>query len=103
MILDILREFPKARDSDSWLTCKIWAVYFPSRIVRDEKGKNPMVRLEDILDLPREDHIKRIRAIVQNEEGKYLPTTLEVVKQRKINEEAWHAYLKKQPNLFEDQ
>lgn len=92
-ILETLRRYPQARNSDVWLTCKIWVDYFPSRIVRDENDKNPMVRLNDIFDLPREDHVKRIRAKIQNEEGLYLPTSLEVAKQRKINEQVWHDYM----------
>lgn len=102
MILDTLRDHPKSRDSDQWLTLKIWCDFFPGKIKRDEDGKNPMVRIQDVMELPREDHIKRIRAIIQNEERRYLPTSLEVAKQRKINEEVWNAYVKGQESLFEN-
>lgn len=102
MIYQILREHPESRNSDSWLTCKLWATFYPTKIKRDADGKNPSVALKDILDLPREDHIKRIRAIIQNEEGKFLPTSLEVARQRKINEETWRTYIQGHQTLFEN-
>lgn len=95
-ILRVLEENPKARDSDQWLTLKIWALYYPSKIKTIEEEVNGVVRprkyvcLEDILDLPREDNVKRIRAKIQNEEHRFMPTTLEVAKQRKISEEDWN-------------
>jgi len=98
-ILAILKQYPQARDSDQWLTLQIWCTYYPSRIKADENKKR-YVYLRDVLDLPREDHIKRIRAIIQNEEGKYLPTTLEVARKRKISEEDWREYVKRQPPLL---
>jgi len=51
------------------------------------------VRLEYIKELPREDHVKRIRAKIQNEEGRLLPTRWEVAKQRKIEEQKWRAFM----------
>ncbi len=90
-ILQILENYPKSRDSDLWLTIKLWCVFYPSRIKNDEKlGK--FVFLKDIMELPREDAVKRIRAVIQNEEHKYLPTNWKVAKQRKINEDIWKDY-----------
>lgn len=99
MVLETLRDYKKARDSDQWLTCQIWVTYFPNKIFRNNEDKMS-VRLKDVLDLPKQDHIKRIRAIIQNVEGRYLPTSLEVAKQRKINEGVWNAYIKGQDSLF---
>lgn len=88
----ILEKYPKSRDSDQWLTIKIWAVDFPQRI--HGEGKDKFVYLRDIMELPREDIVKRIRAHIQNDQGKFLPTTWEVAKQRRINEGLWRAYMK---------
>lgn len=90
MVLKILKEFPKTRDSDIYLTLKIWAYYYPSRIIRKE-GEEPMIKLQDIMGLPREDEIKRVRARIQNHptNPRYLPTSLEVAKQRRIKEDVW--------------
>lgn len=95
MVEAILRDFPKARDSDQWLTLKLWAVYYPDSVYEDKGTVNnrKFVYLEDIMDLPREDNVKRLRAKIQNEEGKYLPTTLEVALQRRIEESVWRNYV----------
>lgn len=167
-VLEILEKYPQARDSDIWLTVKLWTIHFPNSIVRGstlmlfrqhildtlakrhkEKPENfsenewlmyqnqseiwlymvkefdqsmldgglallvadpdtgkeklvpkSLVELAKIVDLPREDHIKRIRAKIQNEEKKFLPTTEEVRRQRKISEEDWRAWSKNQDPLI---
>ena len=91
-IESILKEFPKARDSDQWLTLKIWQVYFPDWVVTLPDG-TIAVRFRDIMNLPREDNVKRIRAKIQNEEGKWLPTTWKIAHQRKIEESVWRNYV----------
>lgn len=90
-VLSILKDFPKARDSDIWLTIKLWTLYYPTLIDRTDQ-ENPKIKLSDILHLPREDNVKRVRAKIQNEEHLYLPETPEVRKQRKISEEEWKGW-----------
>lgn len=92
-ILEVLKEYPQSRDSDQWLTIKIWAKYYPSRIHLNELTNDKYIFLKDIMEMPREDNVKRIRAVIQNEENKFLPTSLKVVKKRKINEQKWKDYL----------
>ena len=48
---------------------------------------------DDLMDLPREDNVKRIRAVIQNKEHRLLPTSEEVLKQRGVNEKYWHLAL----------
>lgn len=154
---DVLKDYPQSRDSDVWLTLKIWSLYYPTLISRggflmnfrnhiaETLGKRAMVKpdnfgfaewelyksqtqvwknildefdntllkggyvildkeskivpvamveLKNIMDLPREDNVKRIRAKFQNEKKMYLPTSLEVAKQRKISDEEWRAWSK---------
>lgn len=93
-VLKILEKYPKTRDSDIKLTLTLWMVYYPSRIHKETPESPAFVYLRDIIDLPREDNIKRVRAIIQNIDNKFLPTSLEVAKQRKINEEVWREYIK---------
>ena len=88
----ILREFPQSRNDDRWLACKLWAVYYPEYIVRQDNDP-AMVRLEDIVKLPSQDTIARYRQIVQNVDKEYLPTKIEVIRRRKMNEEEWRAYI----------
>jgi hypothetical protein len=84
----VLRDHPASRDSDITLTIEIWKRYYPSYLIQGASG-TLAVRLNDLYNLPREDNVKRIRAHYQNDQLKYLPTTLAVAKQRKINEEVW--------------
>lgn len=95
-VLKVLTKYPKTRDSDVRLMLTLWLIYYPSRIHKQDDDPNnpPFVYLKDIMELPREDNIKRIRAVIQNVEGKFLPTSLQVAKQRKINEEVWRDYIK---------
>lgn len=92
-VLKVLEKYPKARDSDVRLMLILWQMFYPSRIHKTEPVNRPYVFLTDIMDLPREDNIKRVRAIIQNVENKFLPTSWAVAKQRKINEGTWRAYI----------
>lgn len=88
-IEQILKAHPRARDDDKWLTLKIWATFYESRIDRTDP-QNPKVSLRDIMDvLPREDSVKRIRAWFQNVKKLYPPTSIEIVKKRRQNEDRW--------------
>ena len=93
---DILKTIPETRNSDIELMIEIWKKYHKSRLVAfqpvDNSGTCYSVPLGNIKFLPREDHIKRIRARF-NQEGKYLPTTLEVAEKRKMNILEWRAAL----------
>lgn len=92
-ILQILEEHPRARDNDTYLTLKIWSTFYEKYCDKTDP-KNPSVHFQDILTtLPREDNVKRIRAKIQNEEHKFLPTTIEVVRARKQNEDVWREVL----------
>jgi CubicO group peptidase (beta-lactamase class C family) len=95
-VIHILKEYPKSRDSDQWLTLKLWTVYFPTRVIIDPVTHKAMIALTDIMELPREDNIKRCRAKIQNEEHLYLPTTVEVARKRHINEEDWRNWANNQ-------
>jgi hypothetical protein len=99
-IESVLRENPETRNSDISLTIEIWKKYYPHLIVRGKISGENAVYLKDIFALPREDHVKRIRATFQNEEHKYLPTNSGVRKQRKISEEIWRKTLGYQNTLI---
>ncbi|MCK9544955.1 MAG: hypothetical protein M0R03_23310 [Novosphingobium sp.] len=89
-ILHCLNKYPDTRNSDILLTRAVWYEFHNSKIFQ-HNGK-PAIYTEDLIDLPREDNVKRIRAKIQNEENNFLPTDINVVKQRKINEEVWRNY-----------
>lgn len=80
----VLQNYPTTRNSDIELTIKIWAVYH-------NVGSSIAVR--DLFSLPREDSIKRIRARIQNDQLKYLPTSEAVTRKRKMNIQVWRQRL----------
>lgn len=89
MVEYILDENPKyrgvqARNSDIALTILIWQRWYSVGTNEDS-----VVHLYRLFDLPREDNVKRVRAVFQNTEHKYLPTSLEVLKKRGIEREYW--------------
>lgn len=100
-ILNCLKSYPETRDSDITLMIKIWEDYHSDMLARS--GGELYVKLDRLYDLPREDNIKRYRAKIQNEEHKYLPTTWEIAKARKINEEIWRRELGYAPKVKESE
>ncbi len=91
-VLYCLERYPDTRNSDILLTRKVWE-NFPSlnedtnksvEIVYSKSGK-PYIALDDLRWLQREDHIKRIRANIQNKEKMFLPTDPRVAEFRKKN------------------
>lgn len=97
-VLFCLEKYPETRNSDIKLTNAIWIEFYAYRI-RKVDGEW-VVRLIDLYELPTEDNVKRVRAVVQNEEHKYLPTSEEVRRKRKIKEEEWRRYLGYNPELI---
>jgi len=83
---EVLKRYPKTRESDQLLTLYIWQIYYPQFIFLDQEGKK-CVRMINILELPREDNIKRIRAKF-NQDLKYMPSDAMVIKRRR-QEEKW--------------
>jgi hypothetical protein len=86
----MLSLYPETRNSDITLTIKIWKEYYPSKILWREKDNKEYVAITDLFELPREDNIKRLRAKIQNEEGKYLPTEWKIAEKRGIEQDKWH-------------
>lgn len=90
MVEQVLAENPKyqgieARNSDVALMIIVWQRWYG---VSDKP--DGIVHVRRLFDLPREDNIKRVRAKIQNEEHKYLPTNPDVLIKRGILEEYWH-------------
>lgn len=90
-IIERLTNVPQCRDSDQYLTLSIWSKYHSEKMFKNQAGEI-CVRLRDIMELPREDNVKRIRAKL-NEEGLYLSENLEVLRKRKQLENEWRERL----------
>lgn len=87
----ILTRYPETRNSDIALSIRLWKSYYHKDLI-EQNGKS-YIDLNKLFDLPREDNIKRIRAKIQNEEKRLLPTDISVVRQRKMNELEWKQLL----------
>jgi len=96
-IIETLAAEEATRNSDQLLTVRIWERYYPKLVCRMPEQftnvREPFVFISDVLKLPREDNVKRIRAVIQNVEHRYLPTDPAVRRRRKISEEAWRSFL----------
>ena len=83
-IEQILEQSPEARDSDITLLIKVWQNYYH---IEDK------ISLTQLYDLPQQDNAKRIRAKIQNEEHRFVPTKWEVAKKRGMLKEDWEKNL----------
>ena len=104
MVEDRLKNEEETRNSDIKLTIAIWRKFYPNYVLDTSQGDKSGIFLDALFILPREDNIKRIRAKIQNEENKYLPTDPNVRRKRKISEDAWYDYLgyaRRDPNQSE--
>ena len=95
-VLYVLEKHEKSRDDDALLTFLIiWE--YSRKYVKEEDGKTWIS--SEALKWCREDAVKRVRAIIQNKKGLFLPTTEKVRKQRKISEEKWRSALGYNPEM----
>lgn len=86
-VREILRDYPHTRDNDIDLWIKILEVFYSDYV------SNGSVELRKLHDLPREDHVKRVRAKVQNDEHLYLPTDPAVAEKRGWALDQWRGYI----------
>lgn len=89
----IMRTVPLTRNNDVTLMIELWKKYYPDHIKR---GAELGIWLSSLHHLPTHESIKRIRAIIQNTEGRMLPTLFSVRKARKIKESVWLEYVRLQ-------
>jgi len=87
-ILWALDKYPETRNDDVLLTLRIIENYAPYLVKYFEN--KPFIALEG-MNWCREDHVKRIRAKIQNEQGLFPPTD-EVVKKRRGYQQTWRNY-----------
>lgn len=94
-----LEYYPETRNSDIELTTRIWKEFHKSYLF-DLGSKELYVKVKDLFELPREDNIKRVRAKIQNDDKKWLPTDWKIAKKRGILEGEWRqamGYPSKEP------
>jgi hypothetical protein len=84
MVEHCLEHYPKTRDSDITLMIQVWKSFH---------NVGDTISVVMLYDLPREDHIKRWRAKIQNEENRFLPSSWEIAKKRNIERAEWERAL----------
>ena len=96
-ILYCLEQYPYTRNNDIDLTIRVWRCFPPVnenngneiKIIHSEKTGKDYISVDDLHWLQREDHIKRIRAKIQNKDEMWLPSDPEVIKARRQEEIVW--------------
>lgn len=96
-IEQMLSEYPETRNSDLRLTQAVWWRFY-NQYIEIIEGKY-YISLPNLFNVPSQDDIKRIRAKIQNDEHKYLPTNWEVAKLRHWKEEEYRKFLGYNPEL----
>ena len=89
----VLKNAPETRNDDVHLTIGVWVAYYKFFL---EGDRLPLMNLKK---LPREDHVKRIRATIQNKEKRLLPTDPAVAKRRGWAEADWRRELGYAPKV----
>ncbi len=94
----MLKEFKDTRNSDAYLTVKIWKTYY-SEEMKDYDLNNPYDLFSFLKEVPSQENIKRWRAKFQNDRKLYLPTSRTVAIQRKWREEEWRSLMGYNPEM----
>ena len=71
MVEDLLKNDIKARNDDKWLTYRVMRNF-----------TNIYIPFADFEKIPAFETIKRVRAIIQNKEKRFLPTESDVIARR---------------------
>lgn len=88
----VLEDYPKTRNNDKEL---VWALWQRFHHITESISK------EVYMDLPAESAIIRIRAVIQNDEKKLIPTDWKVAQARGWQEAEWKIHLGYQLDLFD--
>ncbi len=86
----ILKDHPKTRDNDRYLF-SVYCYLYHKDLLKFIEGEWIMP-LKNFVKTANPYNVTRMRQKIQ-EENNYLPTTWEVAKKRKINQEIWETYI----------
>lgn len=104
-VAHVLENYPETRNDDVDLTLTIWRLFYRGALQTadganaaryvPQDGERLYVALDGIKELPREDHVKRIRAAFQNDlkNPRWLPTLESVAIARRMNIDNWRRSL----------
>lgn len=83
IVLNILENEERARNDDKYLTYRVMQHY-----------TDIYINFEDFEKIPAFETIKRVRAKIQNQEGKFMPTSDEVIKHRRQRQDEVKEFIK---------
>lgn len=104
----VLEADPESRDDDVRLWIMVARTFYPQYKMKvsmidpvdgTEHAGVECIKFRDILKLPKQYDVQRYRTHIQNVEKRFLPTKIEVVKARRMNEQVWHLLMKKPDTL----
>lgn len=98
-VFSVMEEHEEARNNDGTLLAYFIDRFFPQLVIPDADGEKA-IKLRNLKNLPPLENIRRVRAIIQNVDGKLLPTKPEVIKARKIKEENFRNVEVREANQF---
>lgn len=84
-VAKVLEKYWGTRNDDRDLYAHYIYTFHPHYIQKDADGE-PYIRLKDFRKLPSMESVRRARQIIQNDDGKFLPTSEEVRKERGMKE-----------------
>lgn len=87
----VLRDYPETRDCDVLLTSKLIEKYFPEFYYKNKSTGDVWINQGAKLAV-REISVVRVRTMIQNQDGKYLPRNPRVRKFRRISEERYREF-----------
>lgn len=94
-IRHILARYEETRNDDVRLQVQLIDTFgSPADILWRPDFKDSMIRISALRTF-REDHVKRVRAKIQNDDGDFLPTDPDIRKKRQISEDEWSEYTRK--------
>jgi protein-arginine kinase len=92
-----LEKYPETRNSDIELTIRIWREFHEDEfreILSKNIDKDVLDRFKAVMmELPREDNVKRYRAEIQNVQKRLVPTDEKIAIKRKFKVEEWQKLL----------
>lgn len=90
-IIKFMKEDDRCRNDDKWLIF---------RYVREVQKIDIYIPFEDFKRMIPFESVRRIRALIQNTEKKFLPTDPEIRKRRLINDQEWREWLVQAKELW---
>ena len=81
----VLEKFPKTRDNDTTLILALYDQYYRLSWFLQRDPERSRQKLFEIMEYDAPDDIIRWRRHIQNKELKFLPTTEEIMRKRRMN------------------